>query len=179
METIDPLLVLAGSFYLACKVEECPNHIKSVVNEMRHLFGQEFPYDAQGVAEFEFYLMEDLDFYTIVYHPYRPLQNFVSHLNLDKSILQTASFVLNDTYRTDLCLLYPPHIIALTALYITNSLHRPDIKDDAILKFLKELVNFDMVVVVECAQTLFNLYAVWKTYSETDIPAISALLTLL
>ncbi len=83
------------------KVEECPTHIKSVMNEMRHLFGANFSYDCISIAEFEFFLMEDLDFYTIVYHPYRPLQKYVpiltkSYLNflsLEKNILQTARLV--------------------------------------------------------------------------------------
>lgn len=65
------------------KVEECPIHIKSIVNEMRHLFGANFPYDSVSIAEFEYYLMEDLEFYTIVYHPYRPLQRY--HLHYDYS----------------------------------------------------------------------------------------------
>lgn len=32
-------------------------------------------------------------------------------------------FIINDTYRSDLCLLYPPHLIAITALYLTLVLH--------------------------------------------------------
>lgn len=36
-----------------------------------------------------------------------------------------ARFILNDTYRSELCLLYPPHIIAIAALYLTLILHRP------------------------------------------------------
>jgi cyclin C len=34
------------------------------------------------------------------------------------AFLLTKRFLLNDTYRTDVHLLYPPHIIALAALYI-------------------------------------------------------------
>jgi len=34
-------------------------------------------------------------------------------------------FILNDTYRSELCLLYPPHIVAIAALYLTLILHRP------------------------------------------------------
>ena len=32
---------------------------------------------------------------------------------------------INDTYRSDLCLLYPPHLLAITALYLTLVLHAP------------------------------------------------------
>lgn len=34
-------------------------------------------------------------------------------------------FVLNDTYRSELCLLYPPHIIATASIYLAFSLHFP------------------------------------------------------
>jgi len=33
--------------------------------------------------------------------------------------------IINDTYRSDLCLLYPPHLLAITALYVTLVLHAP------------------------------------------------------
>ena len=34
-----------------------------------------------------------------------------------------------------------------------------------------------MVLIVESAQILFNLYAVWQDYSETQIPALLHILT--
>lgn len=40
-------------------------------------------------------------------------------LDLSDTTLQMAWFIINDTYRTDLILLYPPYIIALAAIYIT------------------------------------------------------------
>lgn len=33
--------------------------------------------------------------------------------------------ILNDTYRSDICLLYPPHFIAIAALYLTLVFHEP------------------------------------------------------
>jgi hypothetical protein len=97
--------------------------------------------------------------------------SFISHLKLDKQFLQTSSFILNDTYRTDLCLLQPPHIIALTALYVSSIIHRSELKDSVIVPFFKSL-NVDMILIVESAQLLFNLYAVWADYSETQIPPL-------
>jgi cyclin C len=40
-------------------------------------------------------------------------------------LIYCPRFILNDTYRSELCLLYPPHIIAIAALYLTLILHRP------------------------------------------------------
>ena len=102
-------------------------------------------------------------------------------MKLDKQFLQTSSFILNDTYRTDLCLLHPPHIIALTALYVTSSIivrsdHHTSIRETVVMPFFKSL-NVDMVLIVESAQILFNLYAVWQDYSETQIPALLHILT--
>lgn len=34
----NPYLVIATAFYLACKIEECPQHIKVVVSEARTLW---------------------------------------------------------------------------------------------------------------------------------------------
>lgn len=34
-------------------------------------------------------------------------------------------FIINDTYRSELCLLYPPHLIAIAAIYLTFILHTP------------------------------------------------------
>ncbi|KAG1758270.1 hypothetical protein EDD22DRAFT_911442, partial [Suillus occidentalis] len=33
--------------------------------------------------------------------------------------------IINNTYRSDLCLLYPPHLLAITALYLAVVLHGP------------------------------------------------------
>ncbi|KAG0361079.1 hypothetical protein BGZ54_009247 [Gamsiella multidivaricata] len=82
-----------------------------------------FDYDTFKVAEFEFYLLEELEFYLTVYHPYRDLTLIAKELKLEESNLQTAWFVINDSYRTDVCLLYAPHMIALAALYIICVVH--------------------------------------------------------
>ncbi|KAG0230801.1 hypothetical protein BGW42_000666 [Actinomortierella wolfii] len=49
-----------------------------------------FDYDTSAVAEFEFYLLEELEFYLIVYHPYRDLILIAKDLKLEESNLQTA-----------------------------------------------------------------------------------------
>lgn len=38
---------------------------------------------------------------------------------------RTTRSIVNDTYRSDLCLLYPPHLLAVTALYLVLVLHSP------------------------------------------------------
>jgi cyclin C len=46
-------------------------------------------------------------------------------LELQEGALQMAWFIINDTYRSELCLLYPPHLIAVAAIYLTLVLHVP------------------------------------------------------
>ncbi|KAI8457234.1 cyclin-like protein [Phakopsora pachyrhizi] len=49
----------------------------------------------------------------------REIDRQASMLDLSVEALQMAWFIINDTYRTDLILLYPPYIIALAAIYVT------------------------------------------------------------
>ncbi|KAG1731974.1 cyclin-like protein [Suillus paluster] len=46
-------------------------------------------------------------------------------LELPDDAFQLAWSIINDTYRSDLCLLYPPHLLAITALYLAVILHGP------------------------------------------------------
>ncbi len=43
----------------------------------------------------------------------------------DEQVLQMSWFVLNDTYKTDIPLMYPPYLVALAALYLALTLHAP------------------------------------------------------
>ena len=45
-------------------------------------------------------------------------------LELNEGALQLAWFIINDTYRADICLLYPPHLIAIAAIYLTLIFHQ-------------------------------------------------------
>lgn len=73
----DPSLVATACVYVASKVEENPVHIRSVVQEAMKLWAElghwKFTNDIASLAEMEFYLLEDLQFHLIVYHPYRSL----------------------------------------------------------------------------------------------------------
>ncbi|KAG9316961.1 cyclin-like protein [Chiua virens] len=114
-----------------------------------------FPADNSKLAEMEFYLVADLECDLTVFHPYRTLMALCRKESADESIaeagevgvgvddgprywgmgegrlelgddaLQITWSIINDTYRSDLCLLYPPHLLAITALYLTLVLHAP------------------------------------------------------
>lgn len=54
----------------------------------------------------------------IVHQPYRTLSSLQSDFFLSQDEINLAQSVINDHYMTDLPLLYPPHIIALTAILL-------------------------------------------------------------
>lgn len=43
----------------------------------------------------------------------------------DEQVLQMCWFVLNDTYKTDIPLMYPPYMVALASLWLALTLHTP------------------------------------------------------
>ena len=54
----------------------------------------------------------------IVHHPYRTLVELQGRLSMSQDEITLAWSVLNDHYLTDLPLLYPPHVIAVTAILL-------------------------------------------------------------
>lgn len=192
----DPTLVLVTCVYLATKIEECPIHIKMVTQEAKTVFQGKvfpydekslirikyeltlfiaefggFPYDSSKVAEFEFYLLEELEFYLIVWHPYRSLTQICNELGMRESGLQYAWFIVNDSYRTDVCLLYPPHLIALAAIYLTVVLNHADFApgsagDQRDMKQWFADLNVDIKSIIEISQEILSIYEVWADWKE-------------
>ncbi|KAL4067109.1 cyclin-like protein [Scleroderma yunnanense] len=114
-----------------------------------------FPPDNSKLAEMEFYLVADLECDLTVFHPYRTLMALCrkegsalslteagevgvgiddgprywgtgdGQLELPEDAVQLAWSIISDMYRSDLCLVHPPHLLAITALYLTLVLHAP------------------------------------------------------
>ena len=74
------------------------------------------------LGEFEFYLISELNSQLIVHHPYRTLDELKGVLNMDQDDVSLAWSIINDHYLTDLPLLYPPHVIAVTAIFLAITL---------------------------------------------------------
>jgi cyclin C len=94
-------------------------------------------------------------------------------------------FVINDSFRIDVCLRYPPHVITLAALYMTCILQPDDVNTLATdtsatstaslsdrLKQWFAGISTPLDKVAEVTQQLINLYNVWDTYNDAEIPAI-------
>ena len=105
---VDPLLLCPTCIHLASKVEECG--LVPTMNLMMRcrqlvrqkyagIFKQDYPYKAVHILECEFLLLEMMDCCLIVYHPYRPLTQYVADLGQQDTLLPTAWRIVNDTYR--------------------------------------------------------------------------------
>ncbi|RKF63903.1 RNA polymerase II holoenzyme cyclin-like subunit [Erysiphe neolycopersici] len=114
----NPYLVIATAMYLACKMEECPHHIRLVVSESRTLWPEYCSNDISKLGECEFFLISVMSSQMIVHHPYRSLTSIQGQLSLTQVESTLAWSIINDHYMTDLPLLYPPHTIALMAILL-------------------------------------------------------------
>jgi len=115
----NPYLVMATCLYLALKMEECPQHIRIVVSEAKTCWPDVMPTDTAKLAECEFYVISEMNSYLIVHHPYRTLQELTPSLGISGEENNMSWQVINDSCLTDLPLIYPPHIIALTAIFLS------------------------------------------------------------
>lgn len=112
----------------------------------------------------------------IIHHPYRTLQHIGDLIGLAPQDLAVAWTIINDTYASDLPLLYPPHIIALSAIYMAffiPSQLRSHVKPTSTVSHTK-LVEWyaqsaiDMDAIAEVTQEIICLYQVWKDYKAKD-----------
>lgn len=128
-------MLVATVVYISCKLCECPQHIRTIVAEARNCWPEFITGDFTKLAEFEFYLIEELECDLIIYYPYNSLTQLVDILGRESNPMNTkvvsqyrldltdleienAWQIINDSYMTDLPLLYPPHIIAVAALQL-------------------------------------------------------------
>ncbi|KAL2075940.1 hypothetical protein VTL71DRAFT_883 [Oculimacula yallundae] len=114
----NPYLVIATAVYLACKMEECPHHIRLVVSEGRSLWPDYFSTDTSKLGECEFFLISEMSSQMIIHHPYRSLTSLQGIFSLTQEESALAWSIINDHYMTDLPLLFAPHIIAITSILL-------------------------------------------------------------
>lgn len=178
LKCIDPLLMAPTCIFLASKVEEfgvisnsrlistCQTVVK---NKFSFAYPQEFPYRMTHVLECEFYLLEMMDCCLVLYHPYRPLVYYVQDIGQEETLLPMAWKVINDSLRTDVCLLYPPHQIALACLHMACVILGKDCK-----QWFAEL-NVDMEKILEITRQILSLYDAWKLFDEKkEVPLLLA-----
>jgi cyclin C len=169
LHCVDPLLMAPTCILLASKVEEfgvlsstrliqtCQQVVK---NKFSYAYTQDFPYRIQNVLECEFFLLEAMDCCLILFHPYRPLLQYIQDMSQDEALLQLAWRIINDSLRTDVSLLYPPYMIALAALNLACVMQQKDNK-----QWFADL-SVDLDKVIEITKHILALYDLWKNYDE-------------
>ncbi|RKP36633.1 cyclin-like protein [Dimargaris cristalligena] len=172
----DPFLTATTSLYLACKVEELPHHLKTIFNESRNIL--QFissirviyipTYAHPTLDNTSFTLLNPstaADFFLSVMYFLKP--RFLNDLPLDRGHLQFVWYVINDSLRTDVCLLYPPHMIALGSLYIATVHRQPG--DNQTMKTWFAKLNVDIVEILNVAQDMITMYEVWHGLDENEV----------
>jgi len=114
----NPYLIMTTAVYLACKMEECPQHIRLMLGEAARQWPELGVNESGKIGECEFAMISTLNSRLIVHHPYRSLGDLAPLFGLSTEEQGLAHSVVNDSYNTDLLLLYPPHIIALAAIFV-------------------------------------------------------------
>uniref|UniRef100_A0A5S6QYM2 Cyclin-like domain-containing protein n=1 Tax=Trichuris muris TaxID=70415 RepID=A0A5S6QYM2_TRIMR len=176
LKCIDPLLLAPTCLFLASKVEEFGvisqskllTTCQSVLRvRYQNVYAQDFPYRLNHILEAEFFLLEVMDCCLIVFHPYRPLTMFLTDMAPDETVVATAWRVVNDSYRSDLSLMYPPYQIALACLHLAMVMLGKDLKG----WFAEMAVDMDKVLEVE--KQLLAMYSMWKSFDEKkEMPAL-------
>lgn len=75
-------------------------------------------FEIKHLLDIEMVIMEDLNFDLVVFSPYRSLTVFLRDSALGEAVGLRAWMMLNDSYRTDVSLLHPPHLVALACLQL-------------------------------------------------------------
>ncbi|VDP02626.1 unnamed protein product [Soboliphyme baturini] len=131
-----------------------------VKNRYNFCYQQEFPYRINHILEAEFFLLEMLDCCLIVYHPYRPLMTFFDDLSNDESLISLSWKIINDSLKTDVCLMYAPSQIALACLHMASVMLGKNLNN-----WFAEL-STDMEKILEINHQLLAMYQLWKNFDE-------------
>lgn len=114
----NPYLIMATAAYLACKMEETPQHIRLMLGEAARQWPELGVTETSKIGECEFALISTLGSRLILHHPYRTLGELQGVFGLSSEEATLTQSVVNDCYNTDLPLLYAPHVIAITAIFL-------------------------------------------------------------
>ncbi|XP_018436650.2 cyclin-C1-1 isoform X2 [Raphanus sativus] len=164
MVEFEPRLVALACMYLASKAEESIVQARSVIFCIRKLYPDEYKYELKDVLGMEMKVLEALNFYLVVFHPYRSLSEFLQDAAInDVNMNQITWGIVNDTYKMDLILVHPPYRIALACIYIA-SVHRE--KD--ITAWFEDL-HEDMNLVKNIAMEILDFYENYRSITEEKV----------
>lgn len=163
----DPRLVAPTCLYLASKAEESTVQAKLLIFHMKKIRtfpDEKFHYEVPDILYMEMRLLEALDYYLVIYHPYRPLIQLLQDSGFTDMTKVSWSLV-NDLYRTDLILMHPPFMMALACIYIASVLQERDT-----LAWFEEL-RVDMNVIKNITTEVLEFYENYRTLPDERVNA--------
>ncbi|KAG2301386.1 hypothetical protein Bca4012_059636 [Brassica carinata] len=164
MVEFEPRLVALACMYLASKAEESIVQARNVIFCIRKLYPDEYKYELKDLLGMEMKVLEALNYYLVVFHPYRSLSEFLQDAAMnDVNMNQITWGIVNDTYKMDLILVHPPYRIALACIYIA-SVHRE--KD--ITAWFEDL-HEDMNSVKNIAMEILDFYENYRSITEEKV----------
>lgn len=165
MTEYDPRLVAPTCLYLASKAEESTVQARLLVFYIKKLYSDEkYKYEIKDILDMEMKVLEALNYYLVVYHPYRSLAQFLQDAGMN-DVTQLTWGLINDTYKMDLILIHPPHLITLACIYIASVL-----KDKETTAWFEEL-RVDMNVVKTIAMEILDFYDAHRSISDERVNA--------
>ncbi|KAF9606050.1 hypothetical protein IFM89_022209 [Coptis chinensis] len=165
MSEYDPRLVAPTCLYLASKAEESTVQARLLVFYIKKQYNDEkYRYEIKDILEMEMKILEALNYYLVVYHPYRPLSQLLQDAGMTE-MTQLSWGLVNDTYKMDLILIYSPYMIALACIYIATVLKEKDTT-----AWFEEL-RVDMNVVKNISMEILDFYDSQKILNEERISA--------
>uniref|UniRef100_A0A3N7G261 B-like cyclin n=4 Tax=Populus trichocarpa TaxID=3694 RepID=A0A3N7G261_POPTR len=167
MSEYDPRLAAPTCLYLASKAEESTIQARVLSFYIKKLYSDDkYRYEIKEILEMEMKILEALNFYLVVFHPYRSLPQFLQDAGInDINMTQLTWGLVNDTYKMDLILVHPPHIIALACIYIA-SVYR---EKDSTAWF--EELRVDLNVVKNISMEMLYFYESHRLITEERITA--------
>ncbi|KAJ2809453.1 RNA polymerase II holoenzyme cyclin-like subunit [Coemansia guatemalensis] len=77
--------------------------------------------------------------------------------------------IINDTYRTDLMFIYPPHVIAVAAMFLSRVIDQGHQSDTEAQQWYADL-NVEITDVLQVVNDMLALYEYWNDYAEPKMP---------
>ncbi|KAK9821703.1 hypothetical protein WJX74_010599 [Apatococcus lobatus] len=138
----DPRMVAPACLYLASKTEESLIQAKVLFHFMKRISGQHpIPIlDMKQLFDLEMALMEELDFQLVTETPYDIMLKLLRQLQLE-NLGQPAWAALNDSYKTDVCLMHTPQTIALACILLACNVQKRELPPGV----ARLAVDFDQV----------------------------------
>ncbi|GAA0162702.1 kinase activator [Lithospermum erythrorhizon] len=163
MTEYDPRVVAPACLYLASKAEESTVQARLLVFYIKKIHSDEkYRYEIREILEMEMKILEALNYYLVVFHPYRSLSQLLPDAGMNDAT-QLVWGIINDSYKMDLMLIHPPHLIALACIFIASTL-----KDKENSSWFEEL-RADMNVVKNIAMEILDFYENFKMITDERI----------